>query len=397
MSPRAHTALHGFLLVHAAIWLLWLAYAFLVADAPPQRDWFVLREVGVAFVHGDFASLYIDRFVPEGRMFFQYPPFVLYPLALLAIVPPMVAYAIVCATQLAAAAAMLVLLFRLARTPDADLAIAGVFGSAAMSSVIVSGQSSALLALVITAAAVAVAEKRSFTGGVLVGLLLAKPNWLPVLAAFVVWKGGRRALAGLVATIVVLLVSTIPLASLWQEFFRVAPHVESFKPAYPAFKEITLLAFLKSLAIPRGIAMAIWGVTFAVLGWLLLGVWRSERPLGRQLAATTLFAIVLNVYVGFYDGFVLAVPAVIWLTHRDTYTPAAWRRVGLAIAAYWLWDVAVFYYVPMIGTVTTPIADPPISVAGLVLYVWFRAEVGPPQKTQPALASSRSMIDANLS
>ena len=141
MTSRAHIALHGFLLVHAAIWLLWLAYAFVLADEPPQRDWFVLREVGVAFVHGDFGSLYIDRWVPEGRMFFQYPPFVLYPLALLALVPPMVAYAMVCATQLAAAGAMLVLLFRLARTPDADLAIAGVFGSAAISSVIVSGQS----------------------------------------------------------------------------------------------------------------------------------------------------------------------------------------------------------------------------------------------------------------
>ena len=35
----------------------------------------------------------------------------------------------------------------------------------------------------------------------LVGLLLAKPNWLPVLAVFVVWKGGRRALAGLAATL----------------------------------------------------------------------------------------------------------------------------------------------------------------------------------------------------
>jgi hypothetical protein len=143
--------------------------------------------------------------------------------------------------------------------------------------------------------------------------------------------------------------------------------------------------------------MAIWGVTFAVLGSLLLGAWRSERPLGRQLAATTLFAIVLNAYVGFYDGFVLAIPAVIWLTHRDTYTAEAWRRVGLAIAAYWLWDMVVFYYVPMIGSVTRPIADPAISVAGLLLYVWFRAEVGPPQKTQPALASSRSMIDANFS
>lgn len=378
MTSRARTALHGFLLFHAAVWLLWLGYAFVLASEPPQRDWFVLREVGLAFVRGDLASIYIDRWVPEGRMFFQYPPFVLYPLTLLAAVPPLAAYAMVCATQLAAAGATLALLFRLARTPDADLAIAGVFGSAAMSSVIVSGQSSALLALVATAAAVAIAEGRSFLAGALVGLLLTKPNWLPVLAVFVVWKGGRRALFGLAATVLVLLVSTVPFAELWEEFFRIPAHVESFKPGYPAFKEITLLAFLKSLAIPRGIAMAVWAVTFAVLGWVLLGVWRSERPFGRQLAATTLFAVALNPYVGFYDGFVLAVPAVIWLSHRDTYAPTAWRRIGLAIAAYWLWDMAVFYYAPMIAMLTgAAIGDPPISIAGLILYVWFRTEVAP--------------------
>jgi hypothetical protein len=94
-----------------------------------------------------------------------------------------------------------------------------------------------------------------------------------------------------------------------------------------------------------------------------------------------LFAVVLNVYVGFYDGLVLAVPAVIWLSHRDTYAPGTWRRIGLAIAAYWLWDMAVFYYTPMIAAATGPIADPPISIAGLLLYVWFRAEVSP---TSPA-------------
>ena len=124
---------------------------------------------------------------------------------------------------------------------------------------------------------------------------------------------------------------------------------------------------------------AVWAMA---LGWMLVGVWRSERPFGRQLAATVLFAIVLNVYVGFYDGFVLAVPAVIWLSLRDTYEPAAWRRIGLAIAAYWLWDMAVFYYAPMIAAFTGPIADPPMSVAGLLLYVWFRAEAGPPRGTR---------------
>jgi hypothetical protein len=378
MSPRVRVLVHGALLLHASIWGLWLVYTFALAPEPPQRDWYVLREVAVAFVHGDFGSLYIDRQTPDGWMFFQYPPFVLYALAPLALVPPMVAYAFVCAIELAAAGATLALVFRLRHTADADLAVAGVFGSAAMSSVIVSGQSSALLTVVVAAATVACAGGRSFLAGALVGLLLAKPNWLPVFAAFVVWKGGRRALAGLAVACAALVASTLPLGTQpWVEFFQVPAHVQGFKHAYPAFKEITLLAFMKGLGISPSIALPIWAVTFVVLGGLLVLVWRSRRPLGRQLAATTLFAIALNPYVQFYDGLVLAIPAVVWLTHRDTYPHPAWRRIGLIVGAYWIWDMAVFYYAPMLSIAVGTIADPPFSLAGLLLYLWFRFEIGP--------------------
>src|SRR5690348_16663138 len=104
MSPREPAVLQAFLFLHAAISGVWLVYAFAPSTAPPERDWFVLREVAVAFVHGDFGSLYIVRQIPDGWMFFQYPPFVLYALAPLALVPPMVAYAGICVTQLVATA-----------------------------------------------------------------------------------------------------------------------------------------------------------------------------------------------------------------------------------------------------------------------------------------------------
>jgi hypothetical protein len=378
MSPRAHAVLHGFLLFHAAIWILWLAYAFVLASAPPERDWFVLREVAHAFVSGDLASVYSDRQTPDGMVFFQYPPFVLYAIAPLALVPPMVAYALVCAVELAAAAGMVVLLLRFARPPHPDLVVAGVFGCAAMAHVIVSGQNSALLALVAVAAAYASVQGRTLLSGALVGLLLCKPNWLPVFGAFVVFRGGSRALVAMAITCGALLLSTLPLGiQTWRDFVHVPEHVRAYHLAYPAFKEITLLAFLKSLGIPPALAMGVWAFTFAVLGYLLFRIWRSERPLGRQLAATALFAVALNPYASFYDGFLLTIPAALWYTHRDSYEPETWRRMGWVIAVYWLWDMGVFYYLPLVSIATGPIADPSVSLAGVFLYLWFRLELKP--------------------
>src|SRR5687768_11811675 len=134
-GQKGSKAKHLFLIiccVHQALWVLFLYYALVMnPSAVLGRDWFTLREVAQAFVAGAWDKVYDDLPVPGGVNFFRYPPFVLYIIAPLGLVPTMAAYAIVCVVQIIAAAGMLNLLFRLQKPADPIVNVAAVFGSAA--------------------------------------------------------------------------------------------------------------------------------------------------------------------------------------------------------------------------------------------------------------------------
>jgi hypothetical protein len=363
--------LHFVLICHAALWVGILAYKLVLNPTASDGDWFVLREVARSFLAGDWSSIYSDRELPTGTYYFRYPPFVLYLIAPLALIPPMAAYVVVCATQLAAAAGTLWVLCRIRRPAEIRILIAGVFGSAALAHVVNSGQNSALLALVIGVAAYGLATGRNVLAGVCVGLLACKPNWLPVFAAFVLWRGGLRAGLALVLTAASLILSTLPLgAGLWREFFSMTAGAGRIAAIYEAYMEITLLASLKSVLGWTALAKIVWGGAVAVLTALVVRAVRDGRPTVRSVALVTLFAIVANPYVSFYDGFVLVVPATLWIANRDEYPARAWWIIGGVIATYWLWDMGIFYYkyaVPVFS-------EPRVSAAGIILTAWLLTE-----------------------
>jgi hypothetical protein len=260
--------------------------------------------------------------------------------------------------------------------------VAGVFGSAALAHVINSGQNSALLALLIGVAAYGWATGRNVLAGVCVGLLACKPNWLPVFGAFVLWRGGLRAGVALALTTASLILSTLPLgAGLWGEFFAMTARAGRIAAIYEAYMEITLLASLKSVLGWTVLAKIVWGGSVAVLAALVVMAIRDGRATARSVALVTLFAIVANPYVSFYDGFVLVVPATLWIAHRDEYPGRAWWIIGSLVAAYWLWDMAIFYYrygVPVF-------AEPRVSAAGIILTAWLVTEaLARPQRVRPA-------------
>ena len=303
--------------------------------------------------------------------FFRYPPFVLYLIAPLALVPAMAAYAIVCVTQLLAAVASLRLLFRIHRPQSPDLLFAGVLGSAAMAHVIVSGQNSALLALVIAGASVFWASGRNVLAGACIGLLACKPNWLPVFGLFVLWRGGLRAGAASALAAAALVLSTLPLGlGPWQGFFSLTTRAGEIGAAYDAYREITLLATLKSVLGWGALAKTVWVAGLGVLAVLVIRAIRDARPIGRSIALITLLAVVANPYASFYDGFVLVVPATLWFADRHAYTSRAWRIIGGWIATYWCWDMAVFYYRPLIPAV----GEPGLSAGGIFLAGWLVTE-----------------------
>jgi len=369
------------LFFHAARWVSWLWHAFVLdPSAVRERDWWTLREVATSFVAGDWAAVYADRALSNGTNFFRYPPFVLYFIAPLAEMPPMAAYALVCAVELLAAIAILLLLFRIRRPHDPELNVAAVFGSAAMAHVIVSGQTSALLALVIAAAAYFWAFGRNTLAGLCVGLLACKPNWLPLFGLFTLWRGGLRAGAGAALMGAALAASTLPLGTqLWREFFAMTTRAGEIGTRYALYKEITLLAALRSVFGWGTVTTIMWLSGVAITSSLVIRALRDGRPIGRSIALITLLAILTNSYVSFYDGFVLVVPATLWFAHRNAYDERAWWAVGAWIGAYWVWDMAVFYYASAVPS----FRNPRLSAAGFILTGWLVSE---------AVAAARSPI-----
>jgi glycosyl transferase family 87 len=387
-ASTAKRLLHDVLAVHAALWVVYLLHALF---GPPtssiERDWYALREVARSFVGGDWASLYADRVLSSGTQFFRYPPFVLYLIAPLGVVPPTIAYALVCVVQVAAAVFALLLLHRIRKPAEPRLNFVAVFGSAAMIHVILSGQNSAVLALVIAAAGVFWASGRVALAGACIGLLACKPNWLPVFVAFVLWRGGLRAGAATAFTVAALALSTYPMgAGVWQEFLGMTLRASEISTGYAAYKEITLLALLKSVFGFGMLTKTVWLLGLGVLAALVIRAIRGTRSPGRSLALITLLAVVANPYASFYDGLVLIVPGTIWLAHRDEYPAHAWLLIGAWIGAYWFWDMAVFYY----GTFVPALGSPGLSAAGFLLSGWLVTEA----LARPPAAVAERVADA---
>ena len=385
------------LFFHAAQWISWLWHAFVVdPSAVQERDWWTLREVAKSFVAGDWGAVYVDRALSNGTNFFRYPPFVLYFIAPLAWMGPQAAYALVCAIQVLAAVLILWLLFRIRKPDEPDLNVAAVFGSAAMAHVIVSGQNSALLALVIAAAAYCWASGRNMAAAIWVGLLVCKPNWLPVFGLFALWRGGLKAGVTAAMTGAALVMSSVPLGiGLWKAFFAMTTRAGEIGTRYMLYKEITLLAALRSVLGWGMLTTIAWGLCVVVATVLVIHALREHRSIGRSVALATLLAVVANPYVSFYDGFVLVVPATLWFSHRDAYSERAWRVVGVWVAAYWIWDMAVFYYASAIPS----FRNPHVSAAGFLLTGWLVTEAlgsgagaRGPVNPSPVAASSDAVL-----
>jgi hypothetical protein len=153
---------------------------------------------------------------------------------------------------------------------------------------------------------------------------------------------------------------------------------------YMLYKEITLLAALRSTFGWRSLTTIVWAFALAILILLVMRALRDGRPIARSVALVALLAVVANPYVSFYDGFVLVVPATLWYSHRNAYSNAAWWVVGAWIAAYWMWDMAVFYY----ASVVPGFRNPRLSAAGFLLAGWLVSE---------AVGAARPEIDIGAS
>jgi hypothetical protein len=358
-----------FLAAHLFFPIAWL-WSQAASGQPDQRDWYYMRLAGERFLQRDWPSIYSS--VDDGFLW-RYPPFALYLAALLAVLHPRTAYWLMVLVAVGALATTLFLIRQALHPPDFGVVALAVATSAAFTSVLVTGQNSPLIALMIAAGLWSLLRGNKTLPFVFFGLLAIKPNWLPVFAVYALIRRNFRGFTIMVAVGVGFILAALPLG-ITDDFVDASFRNSELLTDFPAYKLITMRSFLGALTD----FAALWVVVLVVLGACGIYVWRpaSKTPIPRQLAVVILITITANLYVAFYDGLVIMIPAIIWWASRNTYSSqTAWRTIGGLIAFIWVWDQAVFFYAGAarsLGLITA--GTPSLSLVGPALALWVLVE-----------------------
>lgn len=369
-----HLGLLGLGLTAAGIWLaiLWTERG---DPSTWHKDWYCFYSAGAAFLDSGAPAVYWEQCI-DGY-FWLYPPYWLYPYALLSsLVPPLAAYASIVVVILASVAFSIWVLGRALGAWDRYATIAMfIIASAALLGTIVTGQHAALLFAGLAGAMWAFRERREFVAGLFMGLMGIKPNWAVVFILWLLITRRWRALGGMASVGVAMIVSTLPLGlEAWAAYLAAAPQWIALllEPtasggAYPPDNLVTFEAFTRStLGAASPIAGKVaWIALEALAVAACLLAWLRSGDVGDQLAVAVLAVVAANVYVEFYDALVLAVPAAVWWTGRDRYTEVSWRLIGVAALGIWTWQ--------WVSMLATPGRAP--ALVGGFLGVWLAAEV----------------------
>jgi hypothetical protein len=333
-----------------------------------EADFSYIYLTGERLLSGNTDNLYASD---GSGMFWRYPPFCLYPAALASLLPLAVAFTLQGVLQLGGTLASYALL-----RPKA-LVLVLVLGltSAPFAETIGAGQNSGLILAVITLGSVLWARGHSVWGGLVLGLLCAKPNWGIPFGVFALATRDFKAAGTMLATALVLMISSIPLGlHHWQDFIHAVSRGDDQYSVmtengtmwfyYSGNKLIHLWGLFQNLPSLPG--QALWYTCVALMiGALVILARRSDRL--HQLAGVTLFTVAANPYAFFYDALVLIFPALIWWNRR-THS-RAWKCSGVLILGVWFSTQFANQY-PMLLS----LEPAPFALTGLLVTLWLGCE-----------------------
>lgn len=236
------------------------------------------------------------------------------------------------------------------------------------------GQNSLVSMLVLVGVWRLCRSRRDFVAGLLLGLLICKPNWLFAVAWIPLIHGRWRLLLGLgVGIATVLLVTLISLGSGpfvdYAALFRRVSHLHEL-PDYALSLKYNALGLFRKWAgtdSTMGDVLA-WASCVGVVGitWIASrGAWRPETPRFRTMMACSLMAALwVNPHLNHYDLMLGAACVVAMIVD--------WRTLGraekLAAAAIIL---VVYLAVPWDLNWSLSAVLPVPSLAILALWGWF--------------------------
>jgi hypothetical protein len=264
--------------------------------AAAAYDWSVHRAVETALVGHDF----------EGYYNWPYPPtflFVAAPLALLPLVPAMLAW-------LAITLPLYVASIRAIVGHRAGIALA--CGFPAVMWTITVGQNGFLTAALIGGALLTL-ERRPVVAGVLLGLLTYKPHFGLLFPIVLVATGNWRAMAA--AAVTALLLAAAALAAFgsesWQAFVdsvRITGQAVFAEGRAGIAKQQSLLGLARWLGAGLAPAWTLHGLLAAACAVTLVRLWRGPAAYALRAAALGAGVLLATPYLYIYDFPVLAVP-----------------------------------------------------------------------------------------
>ncbi|MCO4746614.1 MAG: DUF2029 domain-containing protein [Proteobacteria bacterium] len=362
-----------FLAINALFPILWLI--FLPSTGPIHGDWAHLVLVAEHFVRGDWEHLYaVGEHALDPDLYWRYPPFALYAVAPLALLPKTGAYVAMATAGVATLIGAMVLMTKLApvRGYRVEWALA-LFASGPAISNLMLGQSAGWLTLGLVVAATLWTRGRVLLACAVLGLFVVKPNWGIFFGVYALWTREWRGAAVMAGVAAGACLSALPLgAQVWTDFFEISLANDAILADYEPYKQITLGAFLKAALGEGSVTTAIWALSQLAMFGAAATVWRHSTDHAHKLGVAVLWLIAANPYASFYDALVLFLPATVWWSAQARWRPGRWNLVGVLIAFAWCWEKAPFT-LPFMG-ITDINGTVPFSVVGPCTAAWLLLE-----------------------
>ncbi len=262
------------------------------------------------------------------------PPFFALPFAPLAALPYLAAFALWSALGIVLVPAGLWLVARARGEPLQPPVLLWAFAFVPVWAAVSYGQNSLLSLFILAAVFALLGQARDGFAGLVLGLLLYKPQLVLVLALLLALERRWPALLGLAATatalVLVSLAMSLPAARAYVQLASSFPTMLA-DPAFPAWKMHSLYSFFV-LLLPGHLGLA--GVLAALASAAVLLAVRTLQPpyrpdaLHRWFATAIWGSVLVSPHVPLYDLSLLVLPAV--LLHAERRDPALWRG-GVAV------------------------------------------------------------------
>jgi hypothetical protein len=225
--------------------------------------------------------------------------------------------------------------------PRAALVAAAAAAFPPFWSLVLHGQTTAIVVLAFALGARALSAGRTVLAGAAFGLLLMKPQFGLVLAVVILSCREWRMLAGvaLSAGVQVLLVGGLMGPAVLQDYLRMLTQISTAQNALePSVGLMQSWAAVTRL-LPGPLSTVAWLLASAWTCWLVVRVWRTVDALAPRIGALAIGSLLVNPHVNLYDATALAAPLLsttLWVETGAARSAALRDRWHLALYALYV-------------------------------------------------------------